>query len=163
MITLENSYLLSCWFHCYNAFYIKLDSAVCKSRNVESGSGMKGMMGMRGIRVGMRGIRVGMMGIRVGMRGIGESRKKCGEEIEMEKTKWTFYKIEFSFLTGILKKNRPKMLIFVLWYWKHKALLSRSRVKVWLQRSKAAVLFEWNADVRAICIDPVSIMPESIF
>ena len=52
---------------CVNVLYIKLDSAVCKIRNVESGSGMKGVMGIRGIRVGM-------MGIRVGMRGIGESR-----------------------------------------------------------------------------------------
>ena len=44
--------------------------AVCKSRNGESGNGMKGMMGMRVIRVGMRGIGVGMRGIGLGMRGI---------------------------------------------------------------------------------------------
>ena len=29
--------------------------------------------------------------------------------------------------------------------------------------SKLVVLFEWNIDVRSICIDPVSIIPESIF
>ena len=34
--------------------------AICKNRNRESGNGMGGMMGMRGIRVGMRGIRVEM-------------------------------------------------------------------------------------------------------
>ena len=48
-----------------------------KNRNAESGNGMRGMMGTRGIRVGTQGIRVGtggmgmgMLGIRVGMRGI---------------------------------------------------------------------------------------------
>ena len=60
------------------------NTAICKSRNEESGNGMKGMIrmrgikmgmqgigeGMRGIRVGMMEIRAGMMGIRVGMRGI---------------------------------------------------------------------------------------------
>ena len=53
------------------------ESAICKSRNRESGNGMRGMMGMREIRVrtrrirvGMRGIKVGMQGIRVGMWGI---------------------------------------------------------------------------------------------
>ena len=48
--------------------------AICKSRNGEFGSRMRGMMVMWGIRVGMRGIRVGMMGMRgimVGMRGTG--------------------------------------------------------------------------------------------
>ena len=57
--------------------------AICKSRNRESGNGMKEtmemrrirvrMIGMRGIRVrliGMQGIRVGIIGIRVGMQGI---------------------------------------------------------------------------------------------
>ena len=50
--------------------------AICKSRNRESGNGMRGMMGMWGIRVGMmrmwgmRGITVGMRGITVEMRGI---------------------------------------------------------------------------------------------
>ena len=62
--------------------------AICKSGNGESGNGMKGMIGMQGIRVGMqgigvgmRGIRVGMQGIRVGMRGIG------GENAERDKNK----------------------------------------------------------------------------
>ena len=72
---------------------------ICKSRNGESGNGMRGMMGMRKIRVGMHRIRrggdagnhggnagnrggnvlnarkvgngVGMRRIRMGMRGIG--------------------------------------------------------------------------------------------
>ena len=34
--------------------------ATCKSRNVELGNGMRGMMGTRGIRVGKRRIKVGM-------------------------------------------------------------------------------------------------------
>ena len=62
--------------------------AICKSGNGESGNGMRGMIGMQGIRVemqgigvGMRGIRVGMQGIRVGMRGIG------GENVERDKNK----------------------------------------------------------------------------
>ena len=48
--------------------------AICKSRNGESGNGMRVMMGMWGISVGMmgmKGIKVGMMGmwgIRVEMR-----------------------------------------------------------------------------------------------
>ena len=41
------------------------NSAICKSRNGESGNGTKGMQGME---VGMREIGVGMRGIRVGMR-----------------------------------------------------------------------------------------------
>ena len=44
--------------------------AICKSQNGESGNGMRGMVGMREIKVGimgMQGIRVGMWGIRVGM------------------------------------------------------------------------------------------------
>ena len=55
--------------------------AICKSRNGESGNGLRGMMGTQAIKVGTRGIRVGirgmgmgmrgMRGIRVGMRGIG--------------------------------------------------------------------------------------------
>ena len=44
--------------------------AICKSRNGESGNGMRGMIGTRGIRAGTRGIRVGTRGIKVGMRGI---------------------------------------------------------------------------------------------
>ena len=69
--------------------------AICKSGNGESGNGMRGMIGMQGIRVGMQGIRVGlqgigvgmwgirvgMQGIRVGMRGIG------GENAERDKNK----------------------------------------------------------------------------
>ena len=62
--------------------------SICKSGNGESGNGMRGMIGMQGIRVGMqglgvgmRGIRVGMQGIRVGMRGIG------GENAERDKNK----------------------------------------------------------------------------
>ena len=44
---------------------------ICKSRNGESGNGMKGMMGMQKIRVGMQRIRRGeMQGIMVGMQGI---------------------------------------------------------------------------------------------
>ena len=68
-----------------------------KSRR-KSGDGMKGMVGMQGIRVGMRGIRVGMrgmgvemrgirvrtMGIRAGMRG---SRVEMRGKIEMNKAK----------------------------------------------------------------------------
>ena len=45
--------------------------AICKSRNRESGNGMRGMMGTRGIRLGMQGIRVGMRGIRLRMWRIG--------------------------------------------------------------------------------------------
>ena len=41
-----------------------------KNRNAESGNGMRGMMGTRGIRVGTGGMGMGMLGIRVGMRGI---------------------------------------------------------------------------------------------
>ena len=69
---------------------------IYKSRNGESGKGMRGMMRMREIRVGMQGIRVGMQGIRVKMQGIevgiwrmqgmwemgwecGESGWECGE------------------------------------------------------------------------------------
>ena len=40
---------------------------------------MKGMMGMRGIRVGMLEIRVGMLEIRVGMQEMRGSGWKCGE------------------------------------------------------------------------------------
>ena len=56
----------------YTWFKNENNLAICKSRNGESGNGMWGMMGMRGIRVGMmemRGIRVGMWRIRVEMRG----------------------------------------------------------------------------------------------
>ena len=45
----------------------------CKSRNGESGSGVRGMMEMRRSIVGMRdmqGIKVEIMGIRVGIRGM---------------------------------------------------------------------------------------------
>ena len=48
-----------------------------KNRNAESGNGMRGMMGTRGLRVGTYAIGVGTggrgrgrLGIRVGMRGI---------------------------------------------------------------------------------------------
>ena len=51
-------------------FYIQANPAIFKSRNGESGNGMKGIMGMRGIRVGMREIGVGMRRIRVGVMGI---------------------------------------------------------------------------------------------
>ena len=44
--------------------------AICRSRNGESGNGMRRMMGTRGIRVKTRGIRVGTQGIKVGMWGI---------------------------------------------------------------------------------------------
>ena len=46
--------------------------AICKSRNRESGNGMRGMMGTRGITVGTRGIKVGM-------RGMGWECWECGE------------------------------------------------------------------------------------
>ena len=45
-------------------------STICKSRNGESGNGMKGRMGTRGIKVGMQGIRVGMRGMGLGMLGM---------------------------------------------------------------------------------------------
>ena len=61
--------------------FVRKELAICKSRNEESENGMRGMIGIRGIRVGMRrirvgmwemrGIRMGMQGIMVGMRGIG--------------------------------------------------------------------------------------------
>ena len=55
-------------------FQIELSAlAICKSRNGESGNGMRGMMGTSGIRVGTREIRVGARGMGVemlGMRGI---------------------------------------------------------------------------------------------
>ena len=51
-----------------NTFLLNL--AICKSRNGESGNGMRGMMGMRGTRVGMRGMEVVIRGIWVGMREI---------------------------------------------------------------------------------------------
>ena len=50
--------------------FAKSSGPICKSRNGESGNGMRGTMGMRGIRVETRGIRVGTRGIKVGMRGI---------------------------------------------------------------------------------------------
>ena len=59
--------------------------AICKSRNEESGNGMKGIMGMRAIRVGMRGISVVMRGTMVrmpgfcvGMRGISAKMQGIG-------------------------------------------------------------------------------------
>ena len=58
-------------------------TAIYKSLNGESYSGMRAMMGtlrimveMRGIIVGMPGIMVGMGGIRLGMQGMGW---ECGE------------------------------------------------------------------------------------
>ena len=59
--------------------------AVCKSRNGESGNGMRGMMetwrirvGTRGIRMRTQAIRVGTRGIKVAMGGIRESGWECG-------------------------------------------------------------------------------------
>ena len=45
--------------------FIQLQMVICKSRNGESGKGMRGMIGTPGIRVGRRGIRVGMRRISV--------------------------------------------------------------------------------------------------
>ena len=42
-------------------------------------------------------------------------------------------------------------------------MLPRSHVKVSLQWSKPAVLFEWNVDVFTICIDLVAMIPKSTF
>ena len=47
-----------------------ISAAVFTGRNGESGNEMRGMMGMRGIRVGMWEIGVGMRGMGVRMRGI---------------------------------------------------------------------------------------------
>ena len=46
---------------------MKTHLAICKSRNGESGNGMRGMMGTRGIRVGTRRIKVEIRGMGVGM------------------------------------------------------------------------------------------------
>ena len=43
-------------------------SAICKSRNGKSENGMRGIVGIREIRVGTQGIKEGMRGIRVEMR-----------------------------------------------------------------------------------------------
>ena len=49
-------YILLCMLYVlYGFIYL-----ICKSRNGESGNGMKGMMGMRRIMVGMLGVWVGM-------------------------------------------------------------------------------------------------------
>ena len=50
--------------------FAKSARAICKSRNGESGNGIRGTMGRRGIRAETRGIRVGTRGIKVGMCGI---------------------------------------------------------------------------------------------
>ena len=67
---------------CFRVLYHKDKGVICKSQNGESGNGMKGMMGMSGIRagmMGMRGIRVGMQGIRVGMMGMrGNQERNAG-------------------------------------------------------------------------------------
>ena len=51
--------------------FAKSARAICKSRNGESGNGIRGTMGRRGIRAETRGIRVGTRGIKVEIRGIG--------------------------------------------------------------------------------------------
>ena len=48
--------------------YSAMLKAICISLNGESGNGMRGMIGMQGIRVEMQGIMELMGGIRVGMR-----------------------------------------------------------------------------------------------
>ena len=48
--------------------YSTMLKAFCISLNRESGNGMRGMIGMQGIRVEMRGIMVLLRGTRVGMR-----------------------------------------------------------------------------------------------
>ena len=60
---------------------LRVCTAICKSQNGESGNEMRGMMGMREMKVGMWGIRVGMMGIRrirEGMWGIGVGIRAIG-------------------------------------------------------------------------------------
>ena len=107
--------------------------AIRKSRNGESGSGMRGMMVMRGIRLGMMGIRVEMPVMR-GIKGknAGNQGANAGNKLKWKKMK--VYKVQFSFLTEIKKKNKKqnghKMLIFVLWNERHKALVPGSHVKV---------------------------------
>ena len=46
-------------------------SAICKNRNGKSKNGMRGIVGIRRIRMGTQGIKEGMRGIRVGMRRMG--------------------------------------------------------------------------------------------
>ena len=63
--------------------------AICKSRNRESGNGIRGMMGTQRIRVGTWGIRVGTRktrGIKVGMRemGVGMLRMRGMQGIRVE-------------------------------------------------------------------------------
>ena len=59
--------------------------AICKSRNGESGNGMRGTwgmgVGMRGIWVEMRGIKVEMRGIDVGIWGIWMRMWRIGVEM----------------------------------------------------------------------------------
>ena len=55
-----------------------ISAAVFTGRNGESGNEMRGMMGMREIRVGMWGAMVRMRGIRVGMREIGVGMQGMG-------------------------------------------------------------------------------------
>ena len=54
---------------------MKTHLAICKSRNGESGNGMGGMMGTRGIRVGTRRIMVEIRGMGVGMLGMRGMRR----------------------------------------------------------------------------------------
>ena len=74
--------------------------AICKSRNGESGSGMGGMMVMRGIRLGMMGIRVEMPVMR-GIKGknAGNQDANAGNKLKWKKMK--VYKVQFSFLNEI--------------------------------------------------------------
>ena len=55
---------------------------------------MKGMMGMRGIRVGMRGIRVGMMGNQGGNAG---NRGITGNKLKWKKQNERFIKLNSLF------------------------------------------------------------------
>ena len=68
--------------------------AICKSRNGESGNGMRVMMGTQGISVGMRGMR----GIRAGMWGMGVEMRRWG--LECEEWRWecgySFFFVNFS-------------------------------------------------------------------
>ena len=54
---------------------MKTHLAICKSRNGESGNGMREMMGTRGIRVGTRRIKLEIRGMGVGMLGMRGMRR----------------------------------------------------------------------------------------
>ena len=60
---------------CNFVLFVKTHLAICKSRNGESGNGMGGMMGTRGIRVGTRRIKVEIRGMGVGMLGMRGMRR----------------------------------------------------------------------------------------